>query len=75
MKQLGTFATKRAAVAHQKAVAEGRAGGEGETLGEFLEKVWLPSKQGRVELATLDQYIWAVRRQSSRCSARCGCAT
>ncbi len=39
-----------------------QAGGEGETLGEFLEKVWLPSKQGRVELATPDQYSWAVRR-------------
>ncbi len=62
VKQLGTFPTKRAAAAHQKAVAEGRAGGEGETLREFLEKVWLPSKQGRVELATLDQYGWAVRR-------------
>ncbi|HEX2275386.1 MAG TPA: tyrosine-type recombinase/integrase [Acidimicrobiales bacterium] len=62
VKQLGTFATKRAALAHQKAVAERRAGGEGETLGEFLERVWLPSKQGRVELATLDQYSWAVRR-------------
>ena len=62
VKQLGTFSTKRAAVARQKAVAEGRAGSEGETLREFLEKVWLPSKQGRVELATLDQYTWAVRR-------------
>ena len=62
VKQLGTFSTKRAAVAHQRAVAEGRAGSEGETLREFLEKVWLPSKQGRVELATLDQYSWAVRR-------------
>jgi integrase len=62
VKQLGTFATKRAAVARQKRVAEGRAGSAGETLREFLEQVWLLSKDGRVEVATLDQYTWAVRR-------------
>ena len=32
-----------------------------ETLGVFLDQVWLPSKQGRVEVATYDQYAWAVR--------------
>lgn len=62
VRQLGTFPTKRAAVAHQKAVADGRAGTEGETLKAFLDQVWLPSKQGRVEVATVDQYSWAVRR-------------
>jgi integrase len=31
-----------------------------ETLGAFLERVWLPVKQGRVEVATYDQYAWAV---------------
>jgi integrase len=32
-----------------------------ETLGVFLDQVWLPAKQGRVEVATYDQYAWAVR--------------
>src|SRR5947209_20540903 len=50
VKQLGTFPTKRAAVAHQKAAAAGRVGSDTETLAEFVEKVWLPSKKGRVEV-------------------------
>lgn len=58
--QLGTFATKRAAVAHQRALLDGRAGTEGETVGEFLETAWLRAKEGRVALATYDQYRWAV---------------
>ena len=62
VKQLGTFETKRAAMARRKALAEGRAGSDEETLAEFLEHVWLPSKEGRVEASTLDQYTWAVRR-------------
>ncbi len=60
-KQLGTFATKRAALAHRKAVLEGRAGTDAERLGDFLE-VWLRSKEGRVAVSTFDQYTWAVRR-------------
>ncbi len=60
VRQLGTHATKKAAVAHQRAVVEGRVGGEDETLGEYLEKVWLPSKDARVEVSTYDQYRWAV---------------
>ncbi len=40
----------------------GRAGTESETVGPFLEQVWLPSKEGRVEVSTYDQYEWAVRR-------------
>jgi integrase len=43
-------------------VLAGRAGTENETVGQFLEQVWLPSKQGRVEVSTYDQYEWAVRR-------------
>jgi integrase len=31
-----------------------------ETLGAFLERVWLPVKQAEVEVATYDQYAWAV---------------
>lgn len=62
VKQLGTFDTKRAALARRKELAEGRVGSETETLGEFLEGVWLPSKEVRVEASTLDQYRWAVRR-------------
>jgi integrase len=31
-----------------------------ETLGAFLERVWLPVKQTQVEVATYDQYAWAV---------------
>lgn len=61
VKQLGTFSTKRDALAHRKAVATGRVGSDEETLAEFLEDSWLPSKQGRVEESTLDQYRWAVR--------------
>jgi integrase len=61
-RQLGTFETKRAAVAHQKAAAIGRAGGTAGTLAEFLEAVWLPSKEARVEVGTYDQYRWAVTR-------------
>jgi integrase len=62
VRQLGTFETKRAAVAHQKAAAAGRAGGDADTLAEFLEAVWLPAKQGRVEVGTYEQYRWAVTR-------------
>ena len=61
VKQLGTFATKRDAMAHRKAAAAGRVGSDDETVGEFLEQSWLPSKAGRVEQSTLDQYAWAVR--------------
>ena len=62
VKQLGTFETKRAAEAHVRALTDGRVGTAGETLAEFLEEVWLPAKEGRVEVATFDQYSWAVRR-------------
>lgn len=62
VRQLGTFETKRAALACARAAIEGRAGGEDETVQAFLDKVWLPSKDGRVELATYDQYRWAVDR-------------
>jgi integrase len=62
VRQLGTFETKRAAVAHQKAAAAGRAGGDADTLAEFLERVWLPAEEGRVEVGTYDQYRWAVSR-------------
>ncbi len=62
VRQLGTFETKRAAIAHQNAAAAGRAGGSVETLADFLETVWLPAKEGRVETSTFDQYRWAVTR-------------
>jgi integrase len=62
VRQAGTFDTKRAALAHQRSLLDGPVGTDGETLAEFLEKVWLPSKEARVERATLDQYTWAVRR-------------
>src|SRR5262249_46389600 len=62
VRQLGTFDTKRAAVARQKAVAERRVGGANETVAEYLRHVWLPSKAGRVERSTLDQYQWSVER-------------
>ena len=60
--QLGTFETKRAAAAHRRAVLDGRAGTETETVGEFVQQVWLRSKDGRVETSTFDQYRWAVDR-------------
>jgi hypothetical protein len=56
------FETKRAAEAHIRALTDGRVGTAGETLAEFLEEMWLPAKEGRVEVATFDQYSWAVRR-------------
>lgn len=62
VRQLGTFASRRAAEARRRAVVEGRAGSETETVREYLERSWLPSKQGRVEPATFDQYTWAVCR-------------
>lgn len=62
VRQLGTFTSRRAAQAHQRAVLDGRAGTEGETVGDYLEVSWLPAKQGRVEASTFDQYTWAVRR-------------
>jgi integrase len=62
VRQLATFETKRAAQAHLKAVTDGRAGTDTQTLEEFLEKVWLPSKEGRVEVSSPDQYHWAVRK-------------
>lgn len=61
VKQLGTFATKREAMAQRRALAEGRVGTDDETLQQFLEEAWLPSKTGRVEQSTLDQYDWAIR--------------
>jgi len=61
VKQLATLPTKRAAVAYRASVVAGRAGTETETVGQFLQQVWLPSKQGRVEASTADQYDWAVR--------------
>ncbi|MBV8161835.1 MAG: site-specific integrase [Acidimicrobiia bacterium] len=60
VRQFGTFDTKRAAQARLKAVTDGRVGPETETLREFLEQVWLPSKVGRVEVSSLDQYRWAI---------------
>jgi integrase len=62
VKQLGTFASRRGAVAHQRAVLDRRAGSETESVGEFVEKVWLNAKAGRVEVSTYDQYRWAVVR-------------
>lgn len=61
VKQFGTFDTKRAAMAQRKALLTGGAGGDGETLGEFLG-VWLGSKDGRVAVSTFEQYGWAVHR-------------
>lgn len=61
VKQLGTFDTKRAALAHRKALLAGSAGGDAESVAEFLE-AWLRSKDGRVAIATFEQYAWAVRR-------------
>ena len=60
VRQLGTHDTKNAALAQQRAVAEGRVGSDDETLGEYLSGVWLPGKDARVEISTYDQYRWAV---------------
>lgn len=60
VRQLGTFETKKAAVAHSRLFVEGRVGGVDETISDFLTESWLPSKEGRVERSTFDQYRWAV---------------
>ena len=62
VRQLATFDTRRAAQAHLRAVLDGRLGTEGETLREYLETVWLPSKMGRVEGGSYSQYSWALER-------------
>ena len=59
VRQLGTFDTKKAAIAHSRLLVEGRVGGADETVGDFLTEAWLPSKEGRVEASTLEQYRWA----------------
>lgn len=61
VRQRGTFTSQRAAVAHRRALLDGRVGSESETVGEYLNEVWLPSKAERVETTTLHQYQWAVR--------------
>lgn len=50
VRQLGTYPTKKAAVSHQRAVMDGRAGSDDETLAAYLTEVWLPSKDERVEV-------------------------
>jgi len=60
VKQLGTFSTKKAAMALLREVQGGRAGGEDEVLQAYLREVWLPSKEARVETSTFQQYVWAV---------------
>lgn len=62
VRQLGTFPTKKAAVAFAKTVGIGQAGSDDETVAAFVGDVWLRSKEGRVERSTLDQYRWAVHR-------------
>lgn len=62
VRQLGTFPTKKAAVAFSKTVGVGQAGSDDETVAAFVGDVWLRSKEGRVERSTLDQYRWAVHR-------------
>jgi hypothetical protein len=47
VEQLATFSTKQAAEDHVRAVTAGHLGTSGETLAEFLDKVWLPVKEGR----------------------------
>jgi integrase len=61
VKQLATLPTKRAATAFRASLLAGRVGTESETVEGFLNDVWLPSKKGRVETSSLDQYSWAVR--------------
>lgn len=62
VRQLGTFATKRAATELARSVADGRVGSADETVETFVVDVWLRAKEGRVERSTLDQYRWAVDR-------------
>lgn len=45
VKQLGTFATKRDALAHRKAVAAGRVGSDDEMLAECLKEPWSPRRR------------------------------
>ena len=75
VRQLGTFDTRRAALARRKEAGEGRAGSAAETLGAFLEAVWLPSKEGRVRGAPSTSTGGRCAATSCPSSARCACAT
>ena len=59
--QLGTFDDQASGDGPPSGRLEGRAGTDTETVGEFVQQVWLRSKDGRVETSTFDQYRWAVR--------------
>lgn len=59
-KQVGTFATKREALAMARRITEGRAGTSEQSLEAYLHYVWIPSKEARVEQTTLNQYRWAI---------------
>ena len=52
VRQLATFRTKREATAYRAEVLAGWAGTATETVAQFLQQVWLPSKQGRIETPT-----------------------
>jgi len=60
VRQLGTFATKRAALERARAVGAGMVATADETVATFVADVWLRAKEGRVEQSTFDQYRWAV---------------
>lgn len=62
VRQLGTFATKKAALERSRAVRAGLVATADETVQAFVSDVWLRAKQGRVEQSTYDQYHWAVER-------------
>lgn len=60
VRQLGTFATKKAAQEFSRSLAEGRIGSSRETVGDYVREVWLRSVEGRVADNTFEQYRWAV---------------
>jgi hypothetical protein len=44
VRQLGTYGSKRAAVARQRELVAGGVSLDGGTLGEFLKEAWLPAR-------------------------------
>ncbi len=60
VRQLGTFATRKAAEEFSRSLFEGRIGSSRETVGDYVREVWLRSIEGRVADNTHEQYRWAV---------------
>ncbi len=62
-RQVGTFATKREALATARRVGPGGAGSGSQTLEVFLTDVWLRAMESKVEASKLAQYRRVVGKE------------